>query len=81
MILLDVGVWGLHIPQVDTPEIDHEVAQAARYAPVGMRGMAGLGMKSLGGNGQPITQGVVTVEEALRYAKTVASRPWRFAER
>ena len=30
--------------------------------------MAGLGMKSLGGNGQPITQGVVTVAEALRYA-------------
>lgn len=41
--LLDVGVWGLQVPQVDTPEIAHEVAQAARYAPVGMRGMAGLG--------------------------------------
>jgi 2-keto-3-deoxy-L-rhamnonate aldolase RhmA len=41
--LLDVGVWGLHIPQVDTPEIAHGVAQAARYAPLGMRGMAGLG--------------------------------------
>src|SRR5262252_2285345 len=41
--LLDVGVWGLHIPQVDTPEIAHDVAIAARYAPVGMRGMAGLG--------------------------------------
>src|SRR5919201_5405010 len=40
--LLDVGVWGLHIPQVDTPAIAHEIAQAARYAPVGMRGMAGL---------------------------------------
>jgi 2-keto-3-deoxy-L-rhamnonate aldolase RhmA len=40
--LLDVGVWGLHIPQVDTPEIAHEIAQAARYAPIGMRGMAGL---------------------------------------
>ena len=35
---------------------------------VNHRGMAGLGMKSLGGNGQPITQGVVTVAEALRYA-------------
>ncbi len=35
---------------------------------VNKRGMAGLGMKSLGGNGQPITQGVVTVEEALRFA-------------
>src|SRR5919205_1923821 len=41
--LLDVGVWGLHIPQVDTPEIAREVVQAARYAPAGMRGMAGLG--------------------------------------
>jgi 2-keto-3-deoxy-L-rhamnonate aldolase RhmA len=40
--LLDNGVWGLHVPQVDTPEIAHEVAQAARYAPLGMRGMAGL---------------------------------------
>jgi 2-keto-3-deoxy-L-rhamnonate aldolase RhmA len=40
--LLDVGVWGLHVPQVDTPEIARSVAEAARYAPVGMRGMAGL---------------------------------------
>jgi len=35
------------------------------------RGMAALGMKSLGGNGQPVTQGVVTVEEALRYAMSL----------
>jgi 2-keto-3-deoxy-L-rhamnonate aldolase RhmA len=41
--LLDVGVWGLHIPQVDTPEIAHEVVRAARYAPAGLRGMAGVG--------------------------------------
>lgn len=38
--LLDLGVWGLHIPQVDTPEIARSVADAARYAPVGMRGQA-----------------------------------------
>jgi 2-keto-3-deoxy-L-rhamnonate aldolase RhmA len=38
--LLDAGVWGLHIPQVDTPEIAHNVAHAARYAPDGHRGMA-----------------------------------------
>ncbi len=38
---------------------------------VNKRGMAGLGMKSLGGNGQPIIQGVVTVEEALRYAMSL----------
>jgi 2-keto-3-deoxy-L-rhamnonate aldolase RhmA len=41
--LLDVGVWGLHVPQVDTPEIARGIAEAARYAPVGMRGMAGFG--------------------------------------
>ena len=38
---------------------------------VNKRGMAGLGMKSLGGNGQPIIQGVVTAEEALRYAMSL----------
>src|SRR5919205_1580848 len=36
--LLDVGVWGLHVPQVDTPEIADRVARAARYAPIGLRG-------------------------------------------
>src|SRR4051812_45956330 len=38
---------------------------------VNKRGMAGLGMKSLGGNGQPVLKGVVTVEEALRYAMSL----------
>ncbi len=38
---------------------------------VNRRGMAGLGMKSLGGNGQPVIQGVVTVQEALRYAMSL----------
>jgi len=38
---------------------------------VNKRGMAALGMKSLGGNGQPVTRGVVTVEEALRYAMSL----------
>jgi aryl-alcohol dehydrogenase-like predicted oxidoreductase len=32
------------------------------------RGMAALGMKSLGGDGQPLLHGIVTPEEALRYA-------------
>ena len=45
---------------------------AANVLPeVNKRGMAGLGMKSLGGNGQPVTQGVVTVGEALRYAMSL----------
>src|SRR5207244_3227164 len=38
---------------------------------VNQRGMAALGMKSLGGNGQPILKGVVTVAEALRYAMSL----------
>jgi len=38
---------------------------------VNKRGLAGLGMKSLGGNAQPIIKGVVTVEEALRYAMSL----------
>ena len=38
---------------------------------VNRRGMAALGMKSLGGNGQPVTQGVVTVAEALSYAMSL----------
>ena len=41
--LLDVGVWGLHIPQVGTPETARSVVEAARYAPLGMRGMSGVG--------------------------------------
>src|SRR5215212_2568288 len=41
--LLDVGVMGLHIPQVDNPEIAREVVAAARYAPVGLRGQSGIG--------------------------------------
>jgi aryl-alcohol dehydrogenase-like predicted oxidoreductase len=32
------------------------------------RGMAALGMKSMGGGGEPLLQGAVTPEEALRYA-------------
>ena len=35
------------------------------------RGMAALGMKSLGGNGQPLLHGAVRVEEALRYAMSL----------
>jgi 2-keto-3-deoxy-L-rhamnonate aldolase RhmA len=41
--LLDAGVPNLHIPQVDTPEQALQVARAARYAPLGERGMYGFG--------------------------------------
>ena len=39
--LLDSGVWGLHVPQVDNPDIAYEIVQASRYRPLGTRGMAG----------------------------------------
>jgi 2-keto-3-deoxy-L-rhamnonate aldolase RhmA len=39
--LLDSGVWNLQVPQIDTPEQAEAVVRAARYAPLGMRGMAG----------------------------------------
>jgi aryl-alcohol dehydrogenase-like predicted oxidoreductase len=35
------------------------------------RGMAALGMKSMGGSGEPILRGAVTPEEALRYAMSL----------
>ena len=35
------------------------------------RGIAALGMKSLGGDGQPILHGAVLAEEALRYAMSL----------
>jgi aryl-alcohol dehydrogenase-like predicted oxidoreductase len=35
------------------------------------RGMAALGMKSMGGGGQPILHGIVTPQEALRYAMSL----------
>ncbi len=41
--MLDAGVCGLQVPQVDAPEIARAVAEAARYAPAGMRGFAGTG--------------------------------------
>jgi 2-keto-3-deoxy-L-rhamnonate aldolase RhmA len=41
--LLDVGVWNLHCPQVDTADQAAEIVQAAYYAPMGSRGQAGNG--------------------------------------
>jgi aryl-alcohol dehydrogenase-like predicted oxidoreductase len=35
------------------------------------RGIGALGMKSLGGDGQPVLHGAVTAEEALRYAMSL----------
>lgn len=39
--LLDVGIYNLHCPQVDTPEHAAEIVAASRYTPRGSRGMSG----------------------------------------
>lgn len=41
--LLDVGVWNLHCPQVESAEHAAEIVAASRYAPRGLRGNGGLG--------------------------------------
>jgi aryl-alcohol dehydrogenase-like predicted oxidoreductase len=52
------------------------------------RGMAALGMKSMGAGGEPLLQGTVTPEEALHYAmslpvrlQSAASTPFRCCDR
>src|ERR1700677_2000350 len=40
--LLDVGVWNLHCPQVETADHAAEIVAASRYAPLGLRGNAGF---------------------------------------
>ena len=39
--LLDVGIYNLHCPQVDTPEHAAEIVAASKYTPEGSRGMSG----------------------------------------
>ena len=40
--LLDVGVWNLHCPQVESAAHAAEIVAASRYAPQGLRGNAGI---------------------------------------
>jgi 2-keto-3-deoxy-L-rhamnonate aldolase RhmA len=40
--LLDLGVWNLHCPQVETARQAAEIVAASRYAPMGLRGNGGL---------------------------------------
>jgi 2-keto-3-deoxy-L-rhamnonate aldolase RhmA len=42
--LLDVGVWNLHCPQVETTAQAAQIVAASHYAPLGQRGMGGLGV-------------------------------------
>jgi 2-keto-3-deoxy-L-rhamnonate aldolase RhmA len=40
--LLDIGVWNLHCPQVESARHAAEIVAVTRYAPMGERGMGGL---------------------------------------
>jgi 2-keto-3-deoxy-L-rhamnonate aldolase RhmA len=40
--LLDVGVWNIHCPQVESARHAREIVAASRYAPRGLRGNGGL---------------------------------------
>ena len=40
--LLDMGVWNLHCPQVESAKHAAEIVAATRYAPMGLRGNGGL---------------------------------------
>src|SRR5439155_1002471 len=73
--LLDVGVWGLHIPQVDTPEIAYQVAQAARYAPVGARGHAGVQLIAYSSDVAVLRSGYATAVGQLHEPNSVTSHP------
>ena len=44
--LLDVGVWNLHCPQVESAAHAREIVAASRYAPRGLRGNGGLSAMS-----------------------------------
>ena len=39
--LLDIGIYNIHCPQVDTPQHAAEIVAASRYTPRGSRGMSG----------------------------------------
>lgn len=44
--LLDIGVWNIHCPQVESAAHAREIVAASRYAPRGLRGNGGLSAMS-----------------------------------
>ncbi len=66
---------GLHFDTVQMPlnafDATYRSFQQFVLPEANRRGMAVLGMKSMGGAGEPILQGAVTPQEALRYAMSL----------
>ena len=71
--LLDAGVPNLHVPQVDTPEHAVQVARAARYAPLGERGMYGFGPHT-GYRWTPITEHTAATNAQVHVTVMLESR-------
>jgi 2-dehydro-3-deoxyglucarate aldolase/4-hydroxy-2-oxoheptanedioate aldolase len=71
--LLDAGVPNLHVPQVDTPEQAVRVARAARYAPLGERGMYGFGPHT-GYRSTPITEHMASTNAQVHVTVMLESR-------
>jgi 4-hydroxy-2-oxoheptanedioate aldolase len=61
---LDLGVSGVMIPQTNSPELVREAIQAMRYAPAGLRGLAG-GRTFDYGQGQPMPELVPVINERV----------------
>ena len=54
--LLDVGVWNLHCPQVESAAHAAEIVAASRYAPRGLRGNGGLSAASEFSTAMPVAE-------------------------
>jgi 4-hydroxy-2-oxoheptanedioate aldolase len=61
---LDLGVSGVMIPQTNSPELVREAIQSMRYAPAGLRGLAG-GRTFDYGQGQPMSELVPVINERV----------------
>jgi 4-hydroxy-2-oxoheptanedioate aldolase len=61
---LDLGVSGVMIPQTNSPELAREAVEAMRYAPGGLRGLAG-GRTFDYGAGPPMAELVPAINERV----------------
>ncbi len=61
---LDLGVSGVMIPQTTTPELAREAIASMRYAPAGLRGLAG-GRTFDFGQGTPMPERIPAINERV----------------